>query len=178
MLKLVEYKIDFNVLEVGFNEKTIIIYDQSEYIEEPESPTIEVILPGFKKGYRQLYEPGKVNVINTASLGVNKCPTILNDGVYWIKLSICPHDELFARKPYLRNLHQEIKYMNTLLKLDASPCNLKTNKELQESLVEVDVMIQASKASAQACNITNAVNFYNEADKLLEKINKKLNGCK
>jgi hypothetical protein len=48
MLGLHTNILDFEVLETG-NLKTIVFVDSSQYMEEPDRPLLEVILPGHTK---------------------------------------------------------------------------------------------------------------------------------
>lgn len=177
LLGIDSYKIDFAVLESN-NPKTLIILDQSYYLEDIEKPLLQITPPGFTGRIELEYTPNSIIVLNSDSLGLTEdCDyedlADLPDGVYVIRMAVCPYDELYAKRCYLKTTRLDCMYENLLLTVDVD-CMFDSQKT-KNDIVDIDILIRSAKAEANRCNIEAATAKYRAAFKKLEKINKKLN---
>lgn len=177
LLGLQSYKIDFVVLETN-DPKSITILDKSTYLSTPEYPLVEVTLPGYTGHVELAYTPNNVIILNSDNLGLTEgvwhteyAP--LPDGVYKIKLKVCPYDELYDIQCYLKATTLEQAYKTFLLEIEkATDCF--DEQKLVNELINIDILIQSAKIEASSCNINAATEKYKVANRKLSDLNKKL----
>ena len=94
-LELSTHHLDFDIYESDYNPKTMVFLDKSSYMETPEKPKLEVILPGFVDSKVVPINPNSLNVLNTSALGISSINSFedLPDGAYTLTYRICPHEE-------------------------------------------------------------------------------------
>jgi hypothetical protein len=177
IIGLETYKIDFRILPNDL--KTIILVDLSNYLSTPEKPKIEVVLPGFTGSVEFSYVPNTLIVIDSDDLRLTYTnelgPTAdLPDGIYQITMKVCPYDELFNKKCYLKTTKLESDYQKLLLSLDLG-CGCYDENKLKEAIIDLDILIQSAKAEADICNTEKAAAKYAAAVSKLEYINNRLN---
>lgn len=177
-----EHILDFEILETG-NLKTLVFIDSSQYMENPEKPLLEIILPGMNKYLLVNIQPRKVNTFNSNTL--NLTPTILNDcnlidlpdGVYSFKYKICPYKYINRVKIYLRVTNLLISLKKVLDDLSLSDCTISSDNGIKDAILDIFILIESAKASAELGNKERASNKYHIADKkvscLLEKLKTK-----
>lgn len=176
------YSLDFYILDTN-DPKSILLLDRSNYLFEPENPKLFIVPPGYT-GEINIEYPGIKNSIieiNSDSIGLTENCNIneefanLPDGVWQITMSVCPYEELYNKKCYLKTTQIECKLQDILLRFD--DCGCLPDKEFKNLIVDIDILLQSAKAEVSICNIENATKKYNQALKLLNQIEKKLN-CK
>ena len=173
------YKIDFAILENN-NPKTIVLLDQSHYLDVPEKPMLFVTLPGYTGHVEIPYVPNTIITLDSDSLKLTEeCDyeelAELPDGVYQIRMGVCPYDELYIKKCYLKTTKLDCKFHNLLLSYD--DCECMDEKTLKSQIVDADILIQSAKAEIGMCNVEKATSKYKIALSKLNSIDKKLN-CK
>jgi len=103
----------------------------------------------------------------------------LPDGIYYIKYSINPNDQLFVEYNYLHNCNQYQKYIHAACSLYHAKKDY-TKKEYAEKvrdLAKVKDMIDSSKYLAEYCEDSEgAKELYEEVNDQLEKLG--YNDCK
>lgn len=168
--------LNFFILDTN-DPKSMVFVDASEYIENPEKPILEIVLPGMNKYLLVNISPRKVNTFtsNTFNLTptiLNECETIdLPDGIYRFKYKICPYKYINRVKYYLRITSLSNKLNHILDKLD---CEIELSEKLKQEIIDILILIESAKASAELGNNEKASNKYKLADKktniLVDKI--------
>lgn len=177
LIGIEDYKIRFSVLE-NDNPKEIILLDQSKYLDNPEKPILQVILPGFIKPVEIEYLPNSIIVLNSDSVKLtDECDydylADLPDGVYQIRMAVCPYDELNYKLCYLKSTILTGRLQNLLLTYDN--CNCFDIKDFQQSFLNISILIDSAKAEALSCNIDKASKKYQTALNELNYIERKIN---
>lgn len=173
------YNIDFFVLETN-DAKTINLVDRSNYLSAPEKPMLFIILPGYTGHVEVPYAPLSIITINSDNLKLTEeCEyeelADLPDGVYQIKMGVCPYNELHSKKAYLKTTKLDQDFQNILLSYENCECLDQTI--LKQSIIDIDILIQSAKAEANIYNIERATSKYKTAANKLNKLEKKIN-CK
>lgn len=178
MLGFDVYEIDFFILDNN-NPKTIVILDQSNYLEIPEKPVYGIKLPGYNNTIIVPYIIDKINIVNSNTLSLTNAPCHtalmdLPDGVYEITQMVCPYDQLYKTKLYLKTTKLECSYDKLLLDQNFNSTCLPINI-LEKELIHIDILIQSAKAEARAYNPIKAQNKYTAALEAINQLQKKLN---
>jgi hypothetical protein len=165
--------LDFEIIPTG-NSKTLVFIDSSDYISEPERPLLEITLPGYSKYFLVNVIARRVNTFNSNTIGLTDlindgCLVDLPDGVYQFRYKICPYTSAFIDKVYFRTTLIEQKLSELYDKLDSSCCDKKSDKELNQTIIEIHSLIEGSK-SVVCKNVKKANSFYQLASKLLDRI--------
>lgn len=174
------YKLDFLFLPNN-DPKTIAIFDRSNYLSEPQLPLLQVIPPGFTGALQVPYTPNTITILDSDNLtltDVTECGELadLSDGVWQITQMVCPYDELYIKKCYLKTTQFDNIYRNVLLNFnDDLPCIEKN--EFEKKIIEADILIQGARAETYFCNVEKAIEKYKNALKIVNYLNKKIN-CK
>lgn len=177
-----ENVLDFEILETG-NLKTLVFVDSSTYIEEPDRPLIEVTMPGYTKYFLANVAARTVNTFNSSTLGLNQVLVQsklvdLPDGVWIIKYKICPYKYVYIIKKHLRITLLLTKLQSLYDQIDLSECGDKEDKDLQNALVNIHVLIEGAKAAVNK-DSKKAQKYYQLADKLIQKaLDKFCKNCK
>lgn len=180
MLSFSVYEIDFFILDNN-NPKTLVIFDQSTYLEEPEKPLYSIKLPGYSEAIFVPYTPDKINIVNSNSLGLTGASCIaelsdLPDGVYEITQMVCPYNELFKTQLYLKTTKLQCLYDKLLLEQDLK-LSCVPEGTLEKELIHIDILIQSAKAEAKNFNPLKAQEKYSTALLAVNQLQKRLN-CK
>jgi hypothetical protein len=165
--------LDFDIIEDG-NPKTLVFLDKSTYIDDagPEKPVLEVVSPGFQIPVTIAIIPNQVNVLNSGLLKLTTGTTYgdLADGLYWLTYRICPYDQVWKTKIYLKTTILEYRYQNALLTLDNSPYWKINDPQIQQSIAEYMIAIETAKANSQVENTTKATEYYKLANKIVNNL--------
>lgn len=176
------HHLDFEILETG-NTKTLVFADSSSYMEEPERPLLEIVLPGFTKYFLVNIQARKVNTFNSSTIGINEvfseeCLVDLPDGVYNFKYKICPYNSVFICKKHMRValLNEKIAQLNS--KIDLADCDTKNDLSLQQDLFKIYSLVEGAKIVVNY-DSKKAQSYYQLADKLVQKqLDKICKNCK
>lgn len=172
MLGLHEHNLDFEILETG-NSKTLVFVDSSTYMEEPERPLLEVIMPGYTKYFLVNVNARNVNTFNSSTLGFNEvlkkeCLVDLPDGVWQFKYKICPYKYVYIVKKSMRVTLLLNKLKSLYNKIDLSECAGKNDDLLKIGLVDIHILIEGAKAVVEK-NSKMAEKYYRLADRLIQR---------
>lgn len=168
------HTLDFEILPTS-NTKSIIFLDSSKYFGNPESPILNVYLPGFNKFFTVDIEFGRINTFNSNTIGLtsileSNCPVEFQDGVYTFDYRVCPYNHFSIEKTILRTviLDNQLKKIYTLINLD------KCDSLLKKDLLEIHILIESAKANAELGLNTKAIKEYSIAQKKVKSILDKL----
>lgn len=144
--------IDFALYDT---ESSIIIVDGSSY--NPDLPVTEplvcIVPPNYVTKYSESYTPLTNKVVNPSFFNF---PCNLEDGIYKIKLSVCPSTILFKEKNYLRTYNLEKKL--GILANEA----IRVNKD---TCLYTDLILQLFVAKSIAnCEPDRAMIIYNSVN--------------
>lgn len=178
MLGLSVYEIDFFILDNN-NPKTIVIFDQSNYLDTPEKPVYGIKLPGYTEMIIVPYVIDQINIVNSNSLGLtgascSEALADLPDGVYEITQMVCPYNELYKTQLWLKTTQLQCTYDKLLTAYDFNLC-CTPRTILEKDLIHIDILIQSAKAEAKNFNAYKAQKKYAAALKALNQLQKKLN---
>ena len=167
------------------NDWALTIHDTSIYVENmPIScPTLQVLLPGFKKAATFTEDsvpplvPGFIRHLTACNLEVqtSNCGSVfdcLPDGIYVIRYSVSPNDLVYVEYNHLRITQALKKYQKHLCDLELAPCAPSFEKahKLAE-LQEIKGYLDAAKATVDTCHkASKGMELYNYALKRLNKL--------
>jgi hypothetical protein len=163
------------------NPKVLIVKDASWY--NPDVPVtnaaLDIKYPGSTNNVHIPVGRGFSYIINSNTLGLTNTTTSaaltdLPDGLYTIRYSICPNDELFVEYTFLRNVKQLVEYNNLYCAIEIEKCNKKHYTQDLEQLRSIKDMIDAAEYQADCGKYTQAIDLYNYAESLLKEFT---NGC-
>lgn len=173
-------RLNFNIIDTH-DLKTLGIVDTSWYNPDMkiESPTLEVIPPGYLKAVSPFFMEKALNVFDSGNLGIThiSCgegPVDLPDGIWKVKYSICPNDVLFTERYFLKTDRIQCKYDQAFLSLDLSEITTSDQIRKRKLLEEIDLYIQGAVASGNRQNPSLAISLYNKANRMLDSF---LNGA-
>lgn len=168
-------KLDFNIIDTH-SFKTLGVVDTSWYNPDIsiETPTIEILLPGYTLAVSPYFLPKSLNIFNSNTLGLTKASceeelVDLPDGLWKIKYSICPNNILFVEKFFLKTDKIQCKYDKAFLSLDFSNISGNQEKKKREDLAEIEVFISGAIAAANNQNSKLSSDLYKKANSLLSK---------
>ena len=170
-------------IEKILNPKLLIVKDASYY-----NPDVAVTNAKLDLQYPNSNEYVNIPVgknfsyiINSNTIGltnVNNSDVLsdLPDGLWTIKYSICPNDELYVEYTFLRNIKQLIKYHNLFCQIEIDKCNKKQYLEDLKKIREIKDLIDAAQYLADDCGkYEKSIELYNEAEEMLNEFT---NDCK
>jgi len=170
-------------IEKILNPKLLIVKDASYY-----NPDVAVTNAKLDLQYPNSNEYVNIPVgknfsyiINSNTIGltnVNNSDVLsdLPDGLWTIKYSICPNDELYVEYTFLRNVKQLIKYHNLFCQIEIDKCNKKQYLEDLKKIREIKDLIDAAQYLADDCGkYEKSIELYNEAEEMLNEFT---NDCK
>jgi len=161
------------------NPKTFRLIDDSEY--NPKLPVqnglLEVTPPGFK--YSQVFsvKPYFSMALNASILGILKTKSYstladLPDGIYHIKYSIAPNQELVVEYDYFRTIKLMDKYARIVCALldKKFDYTVREFEEIKQEILWIRQLIESSKYKVEICDEgEKGIDLYNEASMLLNK---------
>lgn len=186
--------LDFEIIPSG-NTKTMIFVDASEYMElHPERPLLEITPPGYAKYFLVNIVAKKVNVLNSALIGIHpqvkkidesNCEilplgttylTDLPDGVWTLKYKICPYDKVYIQKYHLRTVALECVLRQIYAYMQFEDCDVQKEEKLKKDIIDILLMIEGGKAAAEEGVVKKASTLYGKATKSINKILDRLSG--
>jgi len=96
----------------------------------------------------------------------------LPDGIYIIKYSVSPNDQVYVEYNHMRISYALNRYYNILCDVDANGCEppLKVKQKL-EQLGLIKMYLEAAKAKVEFCHEPQkGMSLYNFALKMLDKL--------
>ncbi len=169
-------QLDFYIEEI-LNPKVLIIRDASFYNPDivPTGAQLTVQYPGSDRYVTIPVSTNFTYTINSNTLGITSVLTSeglveLPDGLWTIRYSICPNDELFVEYTFLRNTKQLIKYYNLFCSLEIQKCNKKEYEKELEKLRLIKQKIDAAKYLADCEKFTQSLELYDAVCILLNEL--------
>jgi len=170
-------------IEKILNPKLLIVKDCSYYNPDivVTNAKLEVQYPRSNSYINIPVGKNFSYIINSNTIGLTNSNTHeglsdLPDGIWTIKYSICPNNELYVEYTFLRNVKQLIKYHNLFCKIEVDKCNRKQYLEDLKKIREIKDIIDAAQYLADDCGkYEKALELYNHADSLLDEFT---NNCK
>lgn len=154
----------------------LVIGDSSQYPTgwNVVSPTVQITVPGYNIKTLE-FTRGTINIYNSNDLGitcdVDTCDLApIPDGVYVLKYSISPAYQYNTTKTFLRvdNLYK--KYDDKILNMEMFKCDGQLRRNIKMQFDEIEFYIQGAIASANRCATSLAMEMYDKANTLLNRI--------
>jgi hypothetical protein len=141
-------------------------------------PTLNVTVPGFAYSNQIDVTPGFTENLTACDLQLQtvNCGTKyvdIPDGIYIIKYSVSPNDQVYVEYNHMRVTQAMNKYYKILCEVDANACEppLKVKQRLEE-LRLIKMYLEAAKSKVEFCHEPQkGMSLYNYALKLLNKMN-------
>ncbi len=182
---MLEYNLDL-VTGCNNNLKYLIITDASYYPNDPAivyDPTVTITPPGFDPVVLP-FVINETNVFGSDDLGITEegCRQNIPDGIYCIEYIIAidkklPPTTVTIEKTILHTAQLEEKFNNAFLKLDLIQCDGEIAKQTSVNLNTINFFIQGAIAAANNCANKEAIRLYNQAEKMLNHLDKCGCGC-
>jgi hypothetical protein len=146
-------------------------------------PTLNITVPGFSYS-NQIEGTVMTDFVNTGHITITACDLQLQttqcgtqyvnipDGIYIIKYSVSPNDQVFVEYNHMRITQAMNKYYKVLCDVDANACDppLKIKQRLEE-LRLIKMYLDASISKVEFCHEPQkGMSLYNYALKLLNKM--------
>lgn len=174
-------------LEVPFvmNSCILKIFDTSVYSDliQVTCPTLNITVPGFNYS-NQIEGDAMADFVTYGHLTLTACDLQLQtsqcgtkyadipDGIYIIKYSVSPNDQVYVEYNHMRITQAMNKYYKVLCDIDANACEppAKVKKQLEE-LRMIKSYLEAAKSKVEFCHEPQkGMSLYNYALKLLNKM--------
>lgn len=145
----------------------------------PSNAIIEITPPGYDCAVAFEVEPYFNTVFNSSLLKISPTNSYsqlipLPEGIYKIKYSINPNENLFVEYEYLRNCQQVTRFAKAICELYGDKCDIsrKEFEEKRKELIWIKELIDAAKYLVEECGESKkGLELYNEATTLLNKVN-------
>jgi len=166
-------ELSFDIVETN-NCKTIGLLDTSYYAEGAEGFVLQVQPPNGYGLVELNYKQNGITVLNSNNLGVtnvskSKYYQDLPDGLYIIKISVCPYNENWAEKKIFRTCQIWCKFYQAFLKSKKDQCSSCLSKDA-EMIKKAEDYIIGAEANVVNEDFYNAAKNYEAANKILDKI--------
>lgn len=175
-MSLVNTTISFETPDSN-NCKTMVIVDTSYYAEGMTitGNILQVELPDRNKIIELNYVREGVTILNSNSLQYTNVSdseylTVLPDGAYTIKMSICPYNQYWEEKIIYRTCNLECKFAQALLKLEINTCTECYSDRKIQKMMLISMYIKAIQANVVDRNIEKANALYTKANSFLDDI--------
>lgn len=161
------------------SETLMKIFDMSAYnsLVAPTCAQLLIKSPGFEFTQDIDVSPNFNLTITACDLGIQKkrCEQEYNnipDGIYAIRYSVAPNNQVFVEYNHLRLTQAKNKLMKIYCNLDLSTCLSNTDKaDKIRQVQEVELYLNGAKAAVEVCHETQrGLKMYDHAIKLLDKI--------
>lgn len=138
---------------------------------------LNITVPGFQYSVQLDVNAGFLENITACDLNLqtSDCGTQfvdIPDGIYIIKYSVSPNDQVYVEYNSLRITRALNRYYNILCRLDVADCDppFKVKERLQE-LNAIRMYLEAAKSKVEFCHEPQkGMTLYNYALKLLNKM--------
>lgn len=139
--------------------------------------TLAITVPGFTYSVELPVTAGFIENITACDLGlqISDCGTSyvdIPDGIYIIKYSVSPNDQVYVEYNHLRISKALNLYNQVLCQVDVNACDPPfAIKEKLEALRMIFMYLQAAKSKVETCHEPQkGMSLYNYAMKLLKKM--------
>ncbi len=139
--------------------------------------TLAITVPGFTHSVELPVSAGFIKNITACDLGLQstECGTSYSnipDGIYIVKYSVSPNEQVYVEYNHLRMSKALNKYNKVLCQTDVNACAPPfAIKEKLEALRMIFMYLQAAKSKVETCHEPQkGMSLYNYALKLLNKM--------
>lgn len=166
-----KHQLDFEIIETN-NTKTIVFLDSSNYFTNPTTPVLQLTPPGDYGQVIVNIDFGKLNTFNSHTLGFTDYlrgddTTELPDGVWEAVYRICPYNELYVVKHFVRT-EQLNECLFKIYKDFDSECCGENVERIKKQLSDIYLLLESAKVNAQ-------LNYKSKAEKDFALASKKVN---
>lgn len=173
-------RLDFFVQQVA-NKELLVIADASSYPNDPPqvvNPTIEITPPGFDP-VSFPFDTETYNTFTSDMLEITEPGVVspLPDGIYTIKYSVDPPDDISVQKSYMRTEQIQEMFDEAFMTLDMMECDRAIKQQAIVELNSIYFFIQGSISAANNCALVQAQKLYTQAYKMLDRLTKAECGC-
>lgn len=160
------------------NLYTLRISDSSVYADFPATcGLLQIQVPGFNFAKEMEVIPTFSLVFNACSLGIqtSNCGVTvgeLPDGIYRVRYSVSPNDQVYVEYAFLRTTAFMTKYYQTLCNLDVMGCEPSQQvKDGLDKLQTIKMFLDAAVAEVEYCHdLEKGMQIFNYAKAQLDKI--------
>lgn len=161
------------------NINLLVIGDSSTYPSgfNIVNPTVQITIPGY--GPKTIaFTERTINIYNSNDLGitcdVDVCDlSALPDGIYTIKYAIAPAYKWSVTKNFLRVDNLYAKFDEKFLNLEMFNCDSQLKRAVKLQIDEVEYYIQGAIAAANRCANELAIELYQKALSLVNRLKEK-----
>lgn len=151
MKGLKKHILDFEILETN-NPYNLIFLDSSSYYTDPTTPILQLVEPGTNDEIIVNISSGKANVFNSHTLGKTNALngdsiTKIKDGVWQATYRICPYNDLYKVKYFVR-FEQINECLYKIYKDFDTECCTQNNESLKKQLNDIYLLMESAKANA------------------------------
>lgn len=183
-----------NILQLSFpdctNEGVFLIDDISIYnpVTAPLSTScanLQITSPGFSTPTSLSVVPGNRLVLNACTLGIiaptgcaNSCPD-LPEGMYNIRYSIAPNDQVYVEYKILRIVRALNRRNRILCKVGLTPClpDADLQSELRDLDTILDYLVSAKMTVENEHQFADGMAQYHFAVDLMDKMSYRRKNC-
>lgn len=173
---MVNNYLNFNILDTH-SCKTMAILDISQYRDSDnvEGKVLQILPPNDLPLVETNYNQSAITLINSNTLNITKVAQAqylqdLPDGLYTIKISICPYDKNWAEDKVFRTCQIWCKFYKAFLKAETNSCSSCTGLKVYEQIKKAEEYLLGVEANVRDCNYTDASKNYEVANNLLDRI--------
>lgn len=161
------------------NSCIIKIFDTSVYSDllPVTCPTLNITVPGFDFANQITVTQNFFGTYTACNLQLQTtdCGTKyveIPDGVYVIKYSVSPNDQVYVEYNHMRITKALIRYNKALCEIDVADCDPPAKiKQKLEALALIKSYLEAAKSKVEYCHEPQkGMTLYNYALKLLNKL--------
>lgn len=169
------------------NEGIFAIKDTSVYTSllGISCPQLQVLAPGYTYPSAIPVSANFNTAFNACTLGmltsgscVDSCP-VLPDGIYWLRYSVSPADQVYVEYNYLRTV-QAINRLNSILcKIADTPCLPGTEQQydIEQCGLIREYLISAKTLVEDVNRPADGINMYHFAITCMDKLSSKRPYC-
>lgn len=169
-------QLSFDILETN-NCNTMAILDTSVYLNPDvvEGKVLQIQPPNGYDLIETNYNQSAVTLINTnvltlTSVSNSKYLEELPDGLYTIKISVCPYDIFWAEKQIFRTCQIWCKFYKAFLKTKINGCSQCLSNKTLDNLRKAEDYLIGVDANITTGNFSSAAKNYEVANSILDKI--------
>lgn len=150
--------------------KNLVVSDHSYYLADPESPRVQIKLPGYTSWHTLTFNFSENNIYNSYSFNLSGSSSLINlpDGLYTIKYGFCPYDDNSTTFYHIRQCQAWCKWED-FLKQSIDSC-LEVSKESEKILNRIEFLLRGAEAFAKDCDPDTAVELHQKAVELLTRL--------
>lgn len=166
-------RLEFSILP-DTDCKKLSLLDSSYYSSDQTvaNATLQIISPFDEDPVELDYYKNAITVLNSNTLKITNVNdldylSVLPDGLYTAKISICPENQYWYEKSWYRTCLLECKYDKAFLQLNVNPCDKCFSPEKLQRLERARIYIYGCKVNTLNCNAKEAQKLYAASDKIL-----------